>query len=192
MNGWSAFTKKTSSPHKKVSYEQAKKNNPELDNLIKQARNLDKGSDEYDMIQDKINAAYESSKVHTKSEPINIEKKEISSITTGEPKSGITTLPPRTNTGEGEGNKKSEKKPGYKRRIENITKRGEKREENQRKRKENQQKRQDKRGENQEKRNQKTKDKENKKKEIQDVKTKYKNKKDMEKWLKKNPNIPMP
>tara|TARA_Y100001963_G_scaffold3609_1_gene4769 strand:- start:1957 stop:2502 length:546 start_codon:yes stop_codon:yes gene_type:complete len=177
MNGWSAFTK-TSSPNKRVSHEQAKKNNPELDNLIKQARNVDKDSDEYDMIQDKINAAYESSKVHTKNEPINIEKKEISSITTDEPKSNITTLPPRTNTGEGKGNEKPEKKPRYKRRIENITRRGEEKEQRQKEREERKKKREEER---------------TRKKNINKTKREQKRKIDEQtKWLKDNPNIPMP
>ena len=53
------------SPKKKVSYAEAKKNNPNLDKLIKTRSGAEKGSAEYVKAQNAINKAYGVSKRHS-------------------------------------------------------------------------------------------------------------------------------
>ena len=56
-----------SSALKSRSYSEAKKANPNLDKLIKARKTVDKGSDEYNKIQNQINKAYGVTKRHGKS-----------------------------------------------------------------------------------------------------------------------------
>ena len=55
-----------SSALKSKSYSEAKKANPNLDKLIKARKTVDKGSDEYNKIQNQINKAYGVGKRHGK------------------------------------------------------------------------------------------------------------------------------
>ena len=55
-----------SSALKSKSYSEAKKANPNLDKLIKARKTVDKGSDEYNRIQNQINKAYGVGKRHGK------------------------------------------------------------------------------------------------------------------------------
>ena len=55
-----------SSALKSKSYSEAKKANPNLDKLIKARKTVDKGSDEYNKIQNQINKAYGVGKKHGK------------------------------------------------------------------------------------------------------------------------------
>ena len=175
----------------KNTYSEAKDKDPELDEKINAVRSGELDPDHELSIQNQINEAYGVDKRHEipGHEKIEIPVKKPEKISTENKMELKSPTPVPTKT---KGKDKKEKEPRYKKRIRNIQERAKNREERQDKREENQQKRQDKRDENKEKRNQKKKDKENKRKEIQEIKTKYKNKKDMEKWLKDNPNIPMP
>ena len=170
---------KTKSPMEKNTYSEAKDKDPELDDKINAVRSGELDPDHEKSIQNQINEAYDVDKKHEipGHEKIEIPVKKPEKIAT-ENKMELKSpekIPVKT-----KGKDKKEKEPRYKKRIRNIQERAKNREERQDKREENQQKRQDKRDENKEKRNQKKKDKENKKKEIQEIKTKYKNKKDME------------
>ena len=60
-----AAVKMGHSPKKKVSYAEAKKNNPNLDKLIKTRSGAEKGSPEYVKAQNAINKAYGVSKRHS-------------------------------------------------------------------------------------------------------------------------------
>ena len=93
----SAFLKAKSS-FKKASYEEAIKNDPNLDKWIKELKALEAqgigagDTQQYDMLQDRINKAFEVSKRHEQTDPVNISPVELEKIPTGEGSEGITEL----------------------------------------------------------------------------------------------------
>ena len=85
----SAFLKAKSS-FKKASYEEAIKNDPNLDKWIKELKALEAqgigagDTQQYDMLQDRINKAFEVSKRHEQTDPVNVPSVQLEKIPRGQ------------------------------------------------------------------------------------------------------------
>ena len=112
----------------KSTYAEAKKKNPNLDKLIEKRKGLDKGTPEYNAVQNKINKAYGKGPQRDESMPRMESKKAVTDVTkikaaAPKPKSAMDKAEDAIKAGDAKGAKKAIKESDMKGKVKRKVKR---------------------------------------------------------------------